>query len=155
MAGLPLAAPASPHPHGSVRYPVRRRSDHVDGSGWGEASASQDSGPEVVYAISTMASFLIRLEGPHGRLRVWHQPKYPWLLRQPADVREEYHGLPLLGGPHPGGHVGLVGLGPALGDPCHSHACLRGPGIHCGHGAAESRERRQVMEPNARLDLGG
>ena len=43
----------------------------------------------------------------------------------------------------------------ALGDPCHGHACLRGSGIHCGHGTAESRQRRQVMEPNAWLDLGG
>ena len=73
--------------------------------------ASQDSGVEVVYAISTMASFLVRSEGPHRRLGVRHQPKYPWLLRQSADVREEYYGLPLLGGAHPGGHMGPVGLG--------------------------------------------
>ena len=138
-----------------VRYPVRRRGYHVDGRGWGEALASQDSGVEVVYTISTMASFVILSEGPHRRPRVWHQPKYSWLLRQPADVREEDHGLPLLGGAHPRGHVGPVGLGPALGDFCHCHACLRGSGIHCGHGAAESRQRRQVMEPNASLDLGG
>ena len=109
----------------------------------------------MVYAISTMASFLVRSEAPHRRLGVLHQPKYPWLLRQLADVREEYHGLPLLGGAYPGGHVGPVGLGPSLGDSCHSHACLRGPGIHCGYGAAESGPRRQVMEPNAWLDLGG
>ena len=51
--------------------------------------------------------------------------------------------------------MGWVGLRPALGDPSHRHACLRGPRIHRGHGSAESGQRRQVMEPNARLDLGG
>ena len=51
--------------------------------------------------------------------------------------------------------MGSVGRGSALGDPYHCHACLRGSGIHCGDGAAESGQRRQVMEPNARLDLGG
>ena len=117
--------------------------------------ASQDNGVEVVYAISTMASFLVRSEGPHRRLRVRHQPEYPWLLRQLADVREEYHGLPLMRGAYPGGHMGPVGLGPALGDSCHSHACLRGPGIHRDYSAAKSGQHRQVMEPNARLDFGG
>ena len=48
-----------------------------------------------------------------------------------------------------------VGVGPGLGDSRHSHACLRGPGIHCGYGAAESGQSRQVMESNARFDLRG
>ena len=69
-----------------VRYPVRRRSNHVDGRGRGETSASQDRGVEVVYAIPTMASGLICPEGSHCRLGVRYQPKYPWLLHQPADV---------------------------------------------------------------------
>ena len=49
--------------------------------------------------------------------------------------------------------MGPVGLKPALGDSYHSHACLRGPSTHCGFGAAESGQRRRVMEPNAWLDL--
>ena len=138
-----------------VRYPMGHRGNHVACSGRGEALASQDRGVEVVYTVSTMASSLIHSEGPHRRLRVWHQPKYSWLSWHLAYVREEYHGLPLLGGAYPGGYVGPGGLWPALGGPCHSHACLRGSGIYGNHGAAESHQRRQVMEPQARLDFGG
>ena len=70
-----------------VRYLVRWRGNHVYGRGRGETSASQDRGVEVVYAIPTMASFLICPEGPYRRLGVWHQPKYSRLLCQPADVQ--------------------------------------------------------------------
>ena len=88
MSGLPLAAPASPHPHGrQVRYLVRWRSNHIYGRGRGELAASRDHGVEVVYAIPTMASFRVCPEGSHYRLGVRYQPEHPRLLRQPADVR--------------------------------------------------------------------
>ena len=53
------------------------------------------------------------------------------------------------------GHVGSVGRGPALGDSGHCHACPRGSSIHRGDGTTESGQRRQLMEPYARPDLGG
>ena len=51
--------------------------------------------------------------------------------------------------------MGLVGLVSVLGDPRHCHSGWRGPRIHRGYGSAEGCQRRQVMEPNARLDVGG
>ena len=51
--------------------------------------------------------------------------------------------------PTPEATRGPVGLWAALGDPCHSHACLCGSRIHCGTAAAKSCQRRQFMEPNA------
>ena len=51
--------------------------------------------------------------------------------------------------------MGLVGLLPTLGYPCHSHARRCGSHIHRGYGPTEGRKRRQVMEPDARLDIGG
>ena len=51
--------------------------------------------------------------------------------------------------------MGSVRRGPALGDSGHCHACPRGSSIHRGDGTAESGQHRQVMEPYARLDLGG
>ena len=89
------------------------------------------------------------VRGPHRRLGVRHQPEHSWLLGQPPDIRQEDHGLPLLGGTHSGGNVGPVGLLPTLGDPCHSHARRRGPCIHRGYGSAEGCQRRQVMEPHS------
>ena len=47
-----------------------------------------------------------------------------------------------LGGAHPGGHMGLVGLEPVLGDPCHRHAGRRGPCIHRGYGGSEGCQCR-------------
>ena len=86
--------------------------------------------------------FLVRPEGPHRCPGVRRQPEHPWLLRQPSDVRQEYHGLPFLGDAHPGGHMGLVGLVSTLGDPRHCHSGRRGPRIHRGYGSAEGCQRR-------------
>ena len=83
-----------------VRDPVRWCGHHIDGRPRGEALPPQDSGVEVVDAISAVPSFLVRAEGPHCCLRVRHQPVNPLLCRQPAGIREEGHRLPLLGGAH-------------------------------------------------------
>ena len=115
----------------------------------------QDGGVEIVDAISAVTPLLVCAEGPHCRFRVRHQPVHSWLRRQPADVREEDHRLPFLGGAHSRGHLGLVCLGPALGDPGHGHARPRGPRIHRHDITAEGGQRRQVMEPDARASLGG
>ena len=64
-------------------------------------------------------------------------------------------GLLLLGAAVPGGHLGLVGLVSTLDDPRSCHTYHRGPRIHHSYGSAEGCQRRQVMEPDARLDTGG
>ena len=128
---------------------------HIDGRPRGEALPPKDSGVEVVDAISAVPSFLVRAEGPHCCLRVRHQPVNPLLCRQPAGIREEGHRLPLLGGAHSWGHLGLILPRPALDDPGHGHTRLRGPCIHRHDTASEGRQRRQVMEPDARASLWG
>ena len=102
-----------------------------------------------------MSSPLVCVEGPHCRFRIRHQPVHSRLCRQPAGIREEDHRLPFLGGAHSGGHLGQVCFGSAPGDPGHGHARLRGPGIHRHNIAAEGRQRRLVMEPDAWASLGG
>ena len=82
------------HTDVQVRYPVRWRSNHGSGRGRGESAASQDRGVEVVYAIPTMASFLVCPEGSQCCLGVRYHPVHPWLLRQPTDVRQEYEASP-------------------------------------------------------------
>ena len=45
---------------------MRQRGNHIHGRLRGEAFASQDCSVEVIYAISTMASPLVRVEGPNA-----------------------------------------------------------------------------------------
>ena len=44
---------------------------------------------------------------------------------------------------------------PTLGDPRHSHARRGRSSIHHGDSSAEGRQRRQVMEPDVWLSVGG
>ena len=80
---------------------------------------------------------------------------HPRLYGQLPDVGQEDHGLPFLGGAHPGSDMGLVRSRPTLGDPCHSHARRRHRRIHCDNGATEGCQHLQVMEPDPRLGFRG
>ena len=70
----PVALHRRIHADVEVHDPVQRCGDHIDGRGRGEAAAPQARGIEVVYAIPTVARFLICSEGPHCRFGVGHHP---------------------------------------------------------------------------------